>query len=177
MRRAGSIIPLLLVCLSFAQDQTPKLDTGDTAWMIVATALVMLMTLPGLAMFYGGMAKRKDTLHTIAMSFVAYCIASVLWSIYGYTLAFNTDIGGIIGSPSKLFLNGVEAKSLQGTIPEVIFVAFQLTFAAITVALVSGSYIERMKFSAGVLFAILWMSLVYVPIAHWVWGGGFLMKL
>jgi len=145
--------------------------------MIVATALVMLMTLPGLAMFYGGMAKRKDTLNTIAMSFVAYCIASVLWIIYGYTLAFNTDIGGIIGSPSKLFLNGVEVKSLQGTIPEFIFVAFQLTFAAITVALVSGSYIERMKFSAWVLFAILWMSLVYVPIAHWVWGGGFLMKL
>jgi len=137
----------------------------------------MLMTLPGLAMFYGGMAKRKDTLNTIAMSFVAYCIASVLWIIYGYTLAFNTDIGGIIGSPSKLFLNGVEVKSLQGTIPEFIFVAFQLTFAAITVALVSGSYIERMKFSAWVLFAILWMSLVYVPIAHWVWGGGFLMKL
>lgn len=177
MRRAGSIIPLLLVSLSFAQDQTPKLDTGDTAWMIVATALVMLMTLPGLAMFYGGMAKRKDTLNTIAMSFVAYCIASVLWIIYGYTLAFNTDIGGIIGSPSKLFLNGVEVKSLQGTIPEFIFVAFQLTFAAITVALVSGSYIERMKFSAWVLFAVLWMSLVYVPIAHWVWGGGFLMKL
>lgn len=177
MRRAGSIIPLLLVSLSFAQDQTPKLDTGDTAWMIVATALVMLMTLPGLAMFYGGMAKRKDTFNTIAMSFVAYCIASVLWIIYGYTLAFNTDIGGIIGSPSKLFLNGVEVKSLQGTIPEFIFVAFQLTFAAITVALVSGSYIERMKFSAWVLFAILWMSLVYVPIAHWVWGGGFLMKL
>ena len=177
MRRAGSIIPLLLVSLSFAQDQTPKLDTGDTAWMIVATALVMLMTLPGLAMFYGGMAKRKDTLNTIAMSFVAYCIASVLWIIYGYTLAFNTDIGGIIGSPSKLFLNGVEVKSLQGTIPEFIFVAFQLTFAAITVALVSGSYIERMKFSAWVLFAILWMSLVYVPMAHWVWGGGFLMKL
>jgi len=145
--------------------------------MIVATALVMLMTLTGLAMFYGGMAKRKDTLNTIAMSFVAYCIASVLWIIYGYTLAFNTDIGGIIGSPSKLFLNGVEVKSLQGTIPEFIFVAFQLTFAAITVALVSGSYIERMKFSAWVLFAILWMSLVYVPIAHWVWGGGFLMKL
>ena len=177
MRRAGSIIPLLLVSLSFAQDQTPKLDTGDTAWMIVATALVMLMTLTGLAMFYGGMAKRKDTLNTIAMSFVAYCIASVLWIIYGYTLAFNTDIGGIIGSPSTLFLNGVEVKSLQGTIPEFIFVAFQLTFAAITVALVSGSYIERMKFSAWVLFAILWMSLVYVPIAHWVWGGGFLMKL
>lgn len=177
MRRVGSIIPFLFVNLSFAQEQAPKLDTGDTAWMIVATALVMLMTIPGLAMFYGGMAKKKDTLNTIAMSFVAYCIVSVLWVIYGYTLAFNTDIGGIIGDPSKLLLSGVEIKSLQGTIPEFIFVVFQLTFAAITVALISGSYIERMKFSAWVLFAILWMSLVYVPIAHWVWGGGFLMKL
>ncbi len=177
MRRVGSIIPFLFVSLSFAQEQAPKLDTGDTAWMIVATAFVMLMTLPGLALFYGGMAKKKDTLNTIAMSFVTYCLVSVLWVLYGYTLAFNTDVGGIIGDPSKLLLNGVGVKSLQGTIPEFIFVVFQLTFAAITVALISGSYIERMKFSVWVLFSILWMSLVYVPIAHWVWGGGFLMKL
>ncbi|SNZ16982.1 ammonium transporter [Hydrogenobacter hydrogenophilus] len=177
MRRVGIIIPLLLFSLSFAEDQAPKLDTGDTAWMLVSTALVMLMTLPGLAIFYGGMAKRKDTLNTIAMSFVAYCIVSVLWILYGYSLAFNTDISGIIGSPSKILLSGISVKSLQGTIPEFIFVVFQLTFAAITVALISGSYIERMKFSAWVLFSILWMSLVYVPIAHWVWGGGFLAKL
>ncbi|MEZ0360473.1 MAG: ammonium transporter [Hydrogenobacter sp.] len=177
MRRVGSIIPLLLISLSFAQETQPKLDTGDTAWMIVATAFVMLMTLPGLAIFYGGMAKRKDTLNTIAMSFVTYCIVSVLWVLYGYSLAFNTDINGIIGSPSKILLQGVDVKSLQGTIPEFIFVVFQLTFAAITVALISGSYIERIRFSAWVIFSILWMSLVYVPIAHWVWGGGFLAKL
>jgi Amt family ammonium transporter len=177
MRRVASIIPLLLSSLAFAEGQAPKLDTGDTAWMLTATALVMLMSLPGLAIFYGGLAKAKDTLNTIAMVFTAYAIASVVWVIYGYTLAFGTDVGGLIGSPEKLFLSGVDVKSLQGTIPELLFVAFQGTFAAITVALISGSYVERMKFSAWLLFSILWVSLVYVPIAHWVWGGGFLAKL
>lgn len=176
MRRAGSIIPLLLVSLSFAEEQAPKLDTGDTSWILVSSALVMLMTLPGLALFYGGMAKRKDALNTIAMSFVAYCIASLVWFAYGYSLAFGQDIGGIIGSASKLFLNSVSVSSLQGTIPELLFVMFQLTFAAITVALASGSFVERLKFSAWVIFVFLWISLVYVPIAHWVWGGGFLAK-
>lgn len=155
----------------------PKLDSGDTAWMIMATALVMLMTLPGLALFYGSMAKRKDTLNTMAMSFAAYCIVSVLWVIYGYTLTFGEDIGGIIGSFEKLFLKGVTTSSLTNTIPEMVFVVFQLTFAAITVALASGSFIERMKFSAWVLFIILWMTIVYIPVAHWVWGNGFLAKL
>jgi Amt family ammonium transporter len=177
MRRVASIIPLLLSSLAFAEEQAPKLDTGDTAWMLTATALVMLMSLPGLAIFYGGLAKAKDTLNTIAMVFTAYAIASVVWVIYGYTLAFGTDIGGVIGSPEKLFLSGVDIKSLQGTIPEFLFVAFQGTFAAITLALIGGSYAERMKFSAWLLFSILWVSLVYVPVAHWVWGGGFLAKL
>jgi len=155
----------------------PKLDTGDTAWMMVATALVMLMTVPGLALFYGGLAKKKDILNTIAMSFVTYCIVSFLWVFYGYSLTFSGDIAGIIGYLDKAFLGGVKVDSLQGTIPEVLFSIFQLTFAAITVALISGAYIERMKFSAWVLFSILWMSLVYVPVAHWVWGGGFLAKM
>jgi Amt family ammonium transporter len=177
MRRVASIIPLLLSSLAFAEEQAPKLDTGDTAWMLTATALVMLMSLPGLAIFYGGLAKAKDTLNTIAMVFTAYAIASVVWIVYGYSLAFGTDIGGIIGSPEKLFLSGVDAQSLEGTIPEFLFVAFQGTFAAITLALISGSYIERMKFSAWLLFSILWVSLVYVPVAHWVWGNGFLAKL
>jgi Amt family ammonium transporter len=137
----------------------------------------MLMSLPGLAIFYGGLAKAKDTLNTIAMVFTAYAIASVVWVIYGYTLAFGTDIGGLIGSPAKLFLSGVDVKSLQGTIPELLFVAFQGTFAAITLALISGSYVERMKFSAWLLFSILWVSFVYVPVAHWVWGNGFWAKL
>jgi len=177
MRRVASIIPLLLSSLAFAEGQASKLDTGDTAWMLTATALVMLMSLPGLAIFYGGLAKAKDTLNTIAMVFTAYAIASVVWVIYGYSLAFGTDVGGVIGSPEKLFLSGVDVKSLQGTIPEFLFVAFQGTFAAITVALISGSYVERMKFSAWLLFSILWVSLVYVPVAHWVWGNGFLAKL
>ena len=154
-----------------------KVDTGDTAWMLVATALVMLMTLPGLALFYGGLAKRKDSLNTMAMCFVTYCIVSVLWVIHGYTFAFGPDIGGIIGNPKNLFLSGIGVDSLTGTIPEYIFIVFQMTFAAITVALASGAFIERMKFSAWVLFTILWMTLVYLPVAHWVWGGGFLAEL
>ncbi|MCL5023371.1 MAG: ammonium transporter [Nitrospirae bacterium] len=148
--------------------------------MIVATALVMLMTLPGLALFYGGLAKRKDSLNTMAMSFATYCIVSVLWIVYGYSLAFHTDIGGIIGSPGKFFLSGVGVNSISDlakTIPEFIYIVYQLTFAAITVALASGAYVERMKFSAWVLFSVLWMTLVYVPVAHWVWGNGFLAKL
>jgi ammonium transporter, Amt family len=159
---------------------TPKIDTGDTAWMIIATALVMLMTLPGLALFYGGLAKRKDTLNTMAMSFVSYCIVSLLWVMYGFSFAFGTDIGGFIGGTDKLFLSGVGINSINDlakTIPEYIYIVYQLTFAAITVALASGAYIERMKFSAWVLFSILWMTLVYVPVAHWVWGGGFLAQL
>ncbi len=160
-----------------AAPETPKMDTGDTAWMIVATALVMLMTLPGLALFYGGLAKRKDTLNTMAMSFVTYCIVSLLWVIYGYTFAFGTDVKGIIGGTEKLLLSGVGVNSLSMTIPEFIFIVFQLTFAAITVALASGAYIERMKFSAWVLFSVLWMTFVYLPVAHWVWGGGFLAKM
>jgi len=157
----------------------PKIDTGDTAWMIVATAMVMLMSLPGLALFYGGLAKRKDSLNTMAMTFVTFCIVSVLWVIYGYTFSFDTDIKGIIGGASKLFLKGVGPNSISDlakTIPEYIFIAYQLTFAAITVALASGAYIERMKFSAWILFSVLWMTIVYLPVAHWVWGNGFLAK-
>ncbi len=157
----------------------PKIDTGDTAWMIVATALVMLMSIPGLALFYGGLAKRKDSLNTMAMTFVTFCIVSLLWVVYGYTFAFGTDVGGIIGSAGKLFLKGVGPNSISDlakTIPEFIYVVYQLTFAAITVALASGAYIERMKFSAWILFTILWLSFVYLPVAHWVWGNGFLAK-
>ncbi len=166
---------ILAPSVVFAADQ-PKLDSGDTAWMLVSTALVMLMTLPGLAIFYGGLSKRKDSLNTIGMSFIAYVIVSVIWVFYGYSLVFSNDVGGIIGDLSKIFLANVNTNSLTGTIPEYVFVAFQLTFAAITVALISGSYIERIKFSSWILFSIMWVSIVYIPIAHWVWGGGFLAK-
>jgi ammonium transporter, Amt family len=158
----------------------PKIDTGDTAWMIVATAMVMLMSIPGLALFYGGLAKTKDALNTMAMTFVTFCIVSVLWVVYGYTFSFGDDMRGLIGGASKLLLKGVGPNSISDlakTIPEYIFIVYQLTFAAITVALASGAYIERMKFSAWIIFSVLWMTLVYLPVAHWVWGGGFLAKL
>jgi len=180
----GLIWMTFLAVTAHAQETTTakiaEINSGDTAWMIMATALVMLMTVPGLALFYGGLAKRKDTLNTIAMSFAAFAIVSVLWILYGYTLTFGDDISGVIGRPTKLFLNGIGIKSVidaANTIPEYIFIVYQLTFAAITVALASGAFIERMKFSAWVVFTLLWMTLVYVPVAHWVWGGGFLAKL
>lgn len=174
---AGALYAEVLPAQPVSEQPAQKVDTGDTAWMIVATAFVMLMTIPGLALFYGGLAKRKDALNTIAMSFVTFCIVSVLWVIYGYSFAFGTDIGGLIGDTAKIFLKGVGVDSVSGTIPEYIFIMYQLTFAAITVALASGAYIERMRFSAWVLFSIIWMTFVYLPVAHWVWGGGFLAGL
>ena len=163
-----------------AAPAAPKIDTGDTAWMIVATALVMLMTIPGLALFYGGLAKRKDSLNTMAMSFVTFCIVSVLWVIFGFSFSFNGDMAGFIGDGAKALLNGIGPNSINDlakTIPEYIFIVYQLTFAAITVALASGAYIERMKFSAWIVFTILWFVVAYIPVAHWVWGGGFLAKM
>ncbi|MDD5672523.1 MAG: ammonium transporter [Chitinivibrionales bacterium] len=173
----GAVASVLAPAAAAPATPVVKLDSGDTAWMIVATALVMLMTLPGLALFYGGLAKRKDLLNTIAMSFVTFCIVSVLWVVYGYAMAFGTDVNGIIGNLDKWMMKGITVNSLSMTMPEFIFVVFQLTFAAITVALASGAYIERMKFSAWVVFSVLWLTLVYLPIAHWVWGNGFLAKM
>ncbi len=177
---AGDLAQTATDPVATAQASVLKIDTGDTAWMIVATAMVMLMSIPGLALFYGGFSKRKDSLNTMAMTFVAFCIVSVLWVLYGYSFTFGADIGGVIGGAEKLFLKGMGPDSisdLAATIPEYIFVVFQLTFAAITVALASGAFIERMKFSAWILFSVVWMTLVYVPVAHWVWGGGFLAQL
>ncbi len=156
---------------------TGKLNNGDTAWMIVATAFVMFMTPAGLAMFYGGMSRSKNILNTVAMSFVAYCVVSIIWVLYGYSLSFAPDIGGIIGNLKYLLFNNILTGSLTGSIPTYIFAAFQMTFAAISVALVSGSVIERLKFSSWLIFSVLWVSFVYIPIAHWVWGGGFLSKM
>lgn len=153
------------------------INQGDTAWIIVATALVGMMTVPALALFYGGLTRTKSILNTIMMNISTYFMVSVLWVIYGYSLSFNESVLGIIGLPSKILMNSVDVKSASGTIPEFIFSAFQLTFAAITVALISGAVVERMKFSAWVIFSILWMTLVYCPVAHWVWGGGFIMKM
>ena len=159
---------------AFAAD---VLNTGDTAWMIVATALVMVMTPAGLALFYGGMSRYKNHLNTYAMTFSAYCLGSVIWMMWGYTIAFGPDKAGIIGGIDNLFLNGIGVSSLSGTIPTFVFVVFQMTFAAITVALVLGAVVDRMKFSAWIVFTVLWLTLVYSPICHWVWGGGWMANM
>ena len=153
------------------------IDTGNTSWMIVATALVMMMTPAGLALFYSGMSRYKNLLNTFAMTFISYCLASIIWVVYGYTLAFGPDMGGMIGGLSHLFLNGMDVKSVYGTIPTYVFVLFQLTFAGITVALILGSIVDRMKFSAWIVFAVLWITVIYCPVAHWVWGGGWMNKM
>ena len=150
------------------------LDTGDTAWMIVSTALVMMMTPAGLALFYGGMSRYKNLLNTIAMTMVAYCLGSVIWVMWGYTLAFGPSQAGLVGGLDFLFLNGIGVESLSGTIPTYVFLLFQMTFAGITVALVLGSIVDRMKFSSWIVFAALWLTFVYSPVAHWAWGGGWM---
>ncbi len=146
-----------------------KLDSGDTAWMIVATAFVMLMTPAGLALFYGGLTRRKNVLNTMGMSLAAYAIGTLVWVVAGYSIAFGA--GDFVGT-GKILLAGIDADTLNGTIPELLFVAFQGTFAAITVAIASGSMIERVKFSTFVIFTALWILIVYAPITHWAWGGG-----
>ncbi|QHN07528.1 ammonium transporter [Methanothermobacter sp. THM-2] len=156
------------------------LNSGDTAWMLISTALVMLMTVPGVALFYGGLTKKENVLNTMFLSLIAFAVTSLIWVLYGYQFAFGADIMGLIGSPANLFMNGVgvdKLAELAPTIPDFLYIAFQLTFAAITVALISGAIVERMKFSAWLAFIALWVSLVYVPVAHWVWGGGFLAQL
>ncbi len=154
-----------------------KMSPGDTAWMLTSTALVMLMTPGGLALFYGGMTRSKNILNTIALSFIAYCVVSVVWILWAYSMAFGPDINSIIGSLKYLIMGGITPNTLTGTIPTFVFVAFQMTFAAITVALISGSIVERIKFSSWIIFSILWVTFIYAPIAHWVWGGGWLSQL
>lgn len=154
------------------------LSTGDTAWILVATILVLLMSIPGIAFFYGGLTKKKNVLNSMFLALIAFAIASIIWVIYGYPLAFgDPSISGLIGSPANLFMSGLDINSLNGTIPTILFVVFQLTFAGLTAALISGAVVGRMKTSAWMLFIIAWVTLVYVPIAHWVWGGGWLMSM
>jgi ammonium transporter, Amt family len=156
------------------------INPGDTAWMLISTAMVMLMT-PGLAFFYGGMVRRKNALSTIMMSFMCLGLIGVLWVVYGYSLAFGPDAGGFIGNLSYFGLNnvGMEPSSVYATtVPHLLFMAYQGMFAIITVALITGAVVERMKFSAIVVFSIVWFTLVYCPVAHWVWSsGGWLARL
>ena len=157
-----------------AEPAKPTVNKGDTAWMLVSTTLVILMTIPGLALFYGGMVRAKNTLSVLMQVFVTFCLIAVVWVVYGYSITF-TGGGAFFGGFSKLFLSGVTADSLGATfskgvaIPELAFVAFQLTFAAITCALIVGSFAERIKFSAALAFAVIWFTFAYAPIAHMVW--------
>ncbi|MBF0376754.1 MAG: ammonium transporter [Desulfamplus sp.] len=168
---------MLLESNAFAGGETPSINTGDTAWILVATALVMVMTPAGLALFYGGMSRYKNLLNTYAMTFMAYCIGSVVWVVWGYTIAFGPDKGGLIGGFDHFLLSGITPSGITGTIPTLVFVLFQMTFACITVALVLGSVVDRMKFSSWILFIFLWVTVVYCPVAHWVWGGGWMAKM
>ena len=151
------------------------LDTGDTAWMLTSTALVLFMTLPGLALFYAGLVRSKNAVSVLMQCFAIACIASIVWVVYGYSLAFRGD-GAFVGDLSAAFLSGIGRDTLSGTIPETVFVMFQMTFAIITPALVVGAFAERMKFSAMCLFTVLWLTMVYLPACHMVWGGGLLAQ-
>jgi Amt family ammonium transporter len=180
---ALAVLTLFLIDPALAQEageaaaeEAPKLDTGDTAWMLTSTAIVLMMTIPGLALFYGGMVRKKNVLTLVMQVFAITCLITIIWFVAGYSLAF-TDGGALnayVGGLSKALLEGVGKDALSGTIPESVFFTFQLTFAIITPVLIIGAFVDRMKFSAVLLFMALWSLLVYSPVTHWVWGGGFL---
>ena len=179
---ALAVLTLFLIDPALAQDaaeaaaEAPKIDSGDTAWMLTSTALVLMMTIPGLALFYGGMVRKKNVLSVVMQCFAITCLITIVWFLAGYSLAF-TDGGSLnsyIGGLSKAMLKGVGSDAISLTIPESVFFTFQLTFAIITPALIVGAFVDRMKFSAMIIFMVLWSLIVYAPITHWVWGGGFL---
>tara|TARA_B100001057_G_scaffold490025_1_gene577456 strand:+ start:3755 stop:5038 length:1284 start_codon:yes stop_codon:yes gene_type:complete len=163
------ISTLIFVPFGFGDD----LNSGDTSWILTSTALVLLMTLPGLALFYGGLVRSKNVLSVLMQCFSIACLMSVCWVVYGYSLAFKGD-GPFIGDLSAAFLNGVDRSSMSGTLPESVFITFQMTFAIITPALVVGAFAERMRFSAMCMFSVAWFTFVYIPACHMVWGGGYL---
>ena len=172
----GSIITVFAAGPAQAAD---KLNSGDTAWIITATALVLFMTLPGLALFYGGLVRAKNVLSVLMHCFAVACLASILWLVGVYSLAFDDggSLNAFIGGLDKMFLSGVTSVTLSGTIPETVFFMFQMTFAIITPALIVGAFPERIKFSAVLLFSLFWLILVYAPACHWVWGGGWLAEM
>ena len=152
------------------------MNEATTAWILTSTALVLFMTLPGLALFYAGLVRSKNVLSVLAQCFGIACIASIVWIVCGYSIAFNGD-GEYFGNLDKLFLNGVSLDSLSGDIPETLFVMFQMTFAIITPALIVGAYVERIKFISVMMITILWLIIVYAPVTHWIWGGGWLANM
>jgi Amt family ammonium transporter len=179
LRYALALLPLLAPALGHAQDETPTLDSGDTAWMLTATVLVLFMTIPGLALFYGGMVRSKNVLSVLMQCFAVTGLMTVLWTVYGYSLAFDTtgmvagevNLNSFIGGFGKAFMGGIGVDSLIGTIPESVFATFQMTFAIITPALIVGAFAERMKFSSMLVFLGLWFTIVYTSMTHMVWSG------
>jgi hypothetical protein len=179
LRYALALLPLLAPALGHAQDETPTLDSGDTAWMLTATVLVLFMTIPGLALFYGGMVRSKNVLSVLMQCFAVTGLMTVLWTVYGYSLAFDTtgmvageiNLNSFIGGFGRAFMGGVGVDSLIGTIPESVFATFQMTFAIITPALIVGAFAERMKFSSMLVFLALWFTIVYTSMTHMVWSG------
>ena len=174
--RLGQVISVILISvITSPLLAADKLDSGDTAWILTATALVLFMTIPGLSLFYAGLVRAKNVLSVLMQCFAITCMVSLLWVIAGYSLAL-TDGGSLLGGNSRLFLEGMSRDSLHGSIPESVWVMFQMTFAIITPALIVGGFAERMKFSAMLMFSGVWLMLVYVPTCYWVWGGGWLAQ-
>ena len=177
--RFGPIGITALLTVPAQAAESPAISAGDTAWMLTATALVLFMTIPGLSLFYAGMVRSKNALSVMVQCFAITCLMTVLWALYGYSLAFS-DGGAMqmwVGGLGSAFLAGITVDSVSGSIPESLFVVFQMTFAIITPALMVGAFAERMKFSAMLVFMTLWLTFVYAPICHWVWGGGWLSEL
>ena len=166
-----------MLALLPAAGWSQALDSGDTAWMLTSTALVLFMTLPGLALFYAGLVRNRNVLSVVMQCFTIACMVTVIWVVCGYSLTFSESVGGYVGGLSAAWLSGVAIDSLSGTMPETVFIMFQLTFAIITPALFVGGIAERMRFSALLIFVAAWVILVYFPVAHWVWGGGWLAEM
>lgn len=167
------IASLLAADPAFAQEAA-KIDSGDTAWLLTSTAIVLMMTIPGVALFYGGMVRKKNVLSVLAQSFTITCLISIIWMVIGYSLAFTKGATPFVGGFSGMFFAGLTKEAVNGTIPDSLFIVFQMTFAIITAALITGAFAERMKFSAMLVFIGIWSIVVYSPVAYWVWGGGFL---
>ena len=175
LRRLLSV-PLMLLSLGVQAGDTPSLDTGNAGWILTSTALVLFMTLPGLALFYGGLVRSKNVLNVLMQCFSIACVSSLLWYLVGYSIAFAPG-NGFMGGLDRIGLAGMEEGSLSGTLPESVFVMFQMTFAVITPALIIGGIAERARFSAVMLFSAAWLLCVYAPVTHWVWGGGWLQQM
>lgn len=173
LKYSAFLMTLGIAGIAFAEETAPTLDSGDTAWMLTATALVLFMTIPGLSLFYSGLVRSKNVLSVMMQCFAITSLMTIIWVVYGYSVAFGGE-GQFWGGLSKAFLKGVTVDSLSGTIPETVFMTFQMTFIIITPALIVGAFAERMKFSAMLLFMGLWATVVYGPVCHWVWGGGWL---